>query len=193
LCVNPCKGLLVRQAPALHEPAHTHRHGSGHRYHKVELLAEARLHKEGHVMNDDSHPIGSSAAIRRRSGRLDVGVNDRVESFSRIVVLEDDGGEGRSIQLSPYDDPVAELSCDVGERRGTGFDNLSREHVMVDEQRSKISECIGGGALAGGYSPREADAQHPATVSRAKATRNNRDKSQGPHTRWMRGPCAMGD
>jgi len=137
----------------------------------VEGVREPDLDEQGDVVHHDGPLVRrarESVALGGQAPHL--GVHDRVEPRSGLLVAEDARREGSAVQAAVgVENLLAEGLDDAVEAHGPGGHGLTSEEVVVDDDGAQLGEAPQDDRLAGGDTAREPDALHGLHPARARS------------------------
>ena len=93
-------------------------------------------------------------------------MHDPVQRLTLLVVAERDRGQRGPVEGAVVgQDLLAERVHELGQALGARFDDLTGNHVAVDDDAAEIAECRGHRRLSGADTAGQANAQHRTSVS----------------------------
>lgn len=167
LGVDAVLGGFSIEATKPHQPVDALGGGGVHDHDERELLCRSGLDQQGHVIDDDRIGLLSFDLLESfpiEPGNL--GMNDRVEGGTFVLVLEDPLPQCGAVKFSVRgDDAVAEPLPHSFEPGGPGLHRSPGKYVGVDHHGTPLSKTTSDGRFPRSDSAREPDDIHGPTLT----------------------------
>ena len=155
LCRHYATGLFFALVVARHQPGHLRLLAAVDQQNAVHRLPDRRLVEQRH----DDDDVRTLRVTRLAEGLFaDQGMQDGLQAFPAGLIREHDTPQCSAVQCAiavQYAGP--ECLDDTLERRLTGFDDLPRHDVRVDDRHAQLGEESGHHRLAAGDTAGQAD------------------------------------
>jgi hypothetical protein len=114
---------------------------------KIEVLSLAGLDEQGNDMYDNCSR--TSGLLQFQGSRPDCRMHDPLQISARDRISKDDLGKACSIEPAVDEHPGAESIENCRQPRSSWLDDLPRENVCVDDDRTACRQLSRDQALAG--------------------------------------------